>query len=468
MLIGPDSSNNQREITNGIEPTGWRLGLSAKGLQFSTSSEPQPNGNDSGTIEGIGALTPKNLPFYARWFDPSSIHSMEKEALSEFFEGKLSKTPELYTQLRNFIVNLYWANPKNYLTQTACRTAIRGDVNAVMRVHAFLEHHGVINFNYKPSCMNLNSMIKDQFHYLSFAKKNTRTEKQLAPKTMTRASAEDCKKFVEPLPEEKLLENGHHKHQNIEPSIFWLNNLKASSFIVDSLFEALKVFRPRCQRCSKPVVKNWYAKKLDLNLGAKAPRGNFFVVCENCYEADNFPVYFSREAFELVTIEAFSLAADSDSSGKLEVSIEDKLAVFDCMQDPCTLEELLHKLRKRLQNKSEIELMLLALKIPSEVRIEQESNPILETSKLNSCLFSDRLSSAFEKKLRSIEKLLSDVSQEKEPEDFNENSVGVQQRLQQKEKELNIRLETVGKKLTFFAEFEKILLHEKMNLLALK
>lgn len=468
MLIGPDSSNNQREITNGNEAIGWRLRSSSKGLQFCTPSESQWNGSDPGTNEGTATLTPKNLPFYARWFDPSCIHPLEREELREFFEGKPSKTPELYTQLRNFIVTLYWTNPKNYLTQTACRTAIRGDVNAVMRVHAFLEHQGVINFNYKPSCMNLNSIIKDQFHYLSFAKQDTRVEKTLAPKTVDRASAEDCKKFVESLPEEKQLENGHHKPQNIEPSIFWLNNLRASSLIVDQLFEALKVFRPRCQRCSKPVVKNWYAKKLDLNLGAKAPRGNFFVVCENCFEAENFPVYFSREAFELVTIEAFSLAADPNSSGKFEVSIEDKLAVFDCMQDPCTLEELLRKLRKRLQGKSEIELMLLALKIPNEVKIEQENDLILETSKLNPCLSSERLSSVFEKKLRSIDRLLADVSQEKEPQEFNENSVAAQQRLQQKEQELNLRLETVGKKLTFFAEFEKILLHEKLNLLALK
>lgn len=37
-------------------------------------------------------------------------------------------------------------NPTEYLTSTACRRNLAGDVCAVMRVHAFLEQWGLINY----------------------------------------------------------------------------------------------------------------------------------------------------------------------------------------------------------------------------------------------------------------------------------------------------------------------------------
>ena len=37
-------------------------------------------------------------------------------------------------------------NPTEYLTSTACRRNLAGDVCAIMRVHAFLEQWGLINY----------------------------------------------------------------------------------------------------------------------------------------------------------------------------------------------------------------------------------------------------------------------------------------------------------------------------------
>lgn len=37
-------------------------------------------------------------------FDLEKIHSTEKESLPEFFQGKPSKSPEIYKKYRNFIV----------------------------------------------------------------------------------------------------------------------------------------------------------------------------------------------------------------------------------------------------------------------------------------------------------------------------------------------------------------------------
>ncbi|XP_049884800.1 SWI/SNF complex subunit SMARCC2 isoform X2 [Pectinophora gossypiella] len=87
------------------------------------------------------------VPSYSAWFDYNSIHTIEKRALPEFFNGKnKSKTPEIYLAYRNFMIDTYRLNPTEYLTSTACRRNLAGDVCAIMRVHGFLEQWGLINY----------------------------------------------------------------------------------------------------------------------------------------------------------------------------------------------------------------------------------------------------------------------------------------------------------------------------------
>uniref|UniRef100_A0AAY4A316 SWI/SNF related, matrix associated, actin dependent regulator of chromatin subfamily c member 2 n=1 Tax=Denticeps clupeoides TaxID=299321 RepID=A0AAY4A316_9TELE len=87
------------------------------------------------------------IPSYAAWFDYNCIHEIERRALPEFFNGKnKSKSPEIYLAYRNFMIDTYRLNPQEYLTSTSCRRNLTGDVCAVMRVHAFLEQWGLINY----------------------------------------------------------------------------------------------------------------------------------------------------------------------------------------------------------------------------------------------------------------------------------------------------------------------------------
>ncbi|KAJ1885245.1 SWI/SNF and RSC complex subunit Ssr2, partial [Kickxella alabastrina] len=87
------------------------------------------------------------VPSYAAWFNLASIHENERRALPEFFNSRnMSKTPTIYREYRNFMVNSYRLSPSEYLTVTACRRNLAGDVCAIMRVHAFLEQWGLINY----------------------------------------------------------------------------------------------------------------------------------------------------------------------------------------------------------------------------------------------------------------------------------------------------------------------------------
>ncbi|KAL8736074.1 MAG: hypothetical protein Q9181_002588, partial [Wetmoreana brouardii] len=91
------------------------------------------------------------LPSYSTWFDMHKIHEQERRALPEFFNHRnRSKTEAVYKDYRDFMINTYRLNPAEYLTVTACRRNLAGDVCSIMRVHAFLEQWGLINYQIDP------------------------------------------------------------------------------------------------------------------------------------------------------------------------------------------------------------------------------------------------------------------------------------------------------------------------------
>lgn len=127
--------------------------------------EAAPNGEGTSGVDGpVDAKTKESienaarehlisqthsivLPSYSTWFDMGAIHNIERKALPEFFNNRnRSKTPAVYKDYRDFMINAYRLNPVEYLTVTACRRNLAGDVCAIMRVHAFLEQWGLINY----------------------------------------------------------------------------------------------------------------------------------------------------------------------------------------------------------------------------------------------------------------------------------------------------------------------------------
>ncbi|WPK23729.1 hypothetical protein PUMCH_000974 [Australozyma saopauloensis] len=91
------------------------------------------------------------IPSYASWFNINKIHQIERDSLPEFFKtSHPSKSPKIYANYRNFMVNAYRLNPNEYLTLTACRRTLVGDVSTLMRVHRFLNRWGLINYQVNP------------------------------------------------------------------------------------------------------------------------------------------------------------------------------------------------------------------------------------------------------------------------------------------------------------------------------
>ncbi|XP_030756119.1 SWI/SNF complex subunit SMARCC2-like [Sitophilus oryzae] len=113
-----------------------------------TGKTSESNVQDEGQEDNVTEQTHHIIiPSYSAWFDYNSIHEIEKRAMPEFFNSKnKSKTPEIYLAYRNFMVDTYRLNPTEYITSTACRRNLAGDVCAIMRVHSFLEQWGLINY----------------------------------------------------------------------------------------------------------------------------------------------------------------------------------------------------------------------------------------------------------------------------------------------------------------------------------
>eukprot|EP00741_Cyanophora_paradoxa_P025712 tig00000388_g24813.t1 len=114
--------------------------IPADGKEASASPPPDPR-----------APPPIVVPSYSAWFSLTRIHDIEQRYLEEFFNGENpSKTPSIYKEYRDFMVQQYRRAPHEYLSATWCRKHLVGDVNAILRVHSFLEQWGLLNYMVAP------------------------------------------------------------------------------------------------------------------------------------------------------------------------------------------------------------------------------------------------------------------------------------------------------------------------------
>ena len=105
------------------------INLSQNQTQENASASSRQNENIIKDHEDIPVLTKiveNNLkqniiiPSCSQWFKFDEIHEIEQKTLPEFFCGKFpGKTPEVYKDYRNYIINLYRENSNSYLTATS-------------------------------------------------------------------------------------------------------------------------------------------------------------------------------------------------------------------------------------------------------------------------------------------------------------------------------------------------------------
>ncbi|EPS43505.1 hypothetical protein H072_2530 [Dactylellina haptotyla CBS 200.50] len=137
--------DDEDEVMQGMEGTA----------DSKTANGEKQEGEDETTAAAKSNLVSQTyqtiIPSYATWFDMNSISDIERKSSPEFFNNRnRSKTPAIYKDYRDFMINTYRLNPQEFLTVTACRRNLTGDSGAIMRVHRFLEQWGLINYQVDP------------------------------------------------------------------------------------------------------------------------------------------------------------------------------------------------------------------------------------------------------------------------------------------------------------------------------
>lgn len=100
---------------------GKSRGPNAVSADLPVSAKPEEPKTLEGKFKaGLSALQPVILPTSSVWFDPQSIHKIERESLPEFFSNSAVKTPENYRSIRDKILEMFHNSPSRYLTGLSC------------------------------------------------------------------------------------------------------------------------------------------------------------------------------------------------------------------------------------------------------------------------------------------------------------------------------------------------------------
>ena len=285
------------------------------------------------------------LPISSSWFSMDNIHEIEIKSLPEYFCGKFpSKTPQVYKNYRNFIINLYRENSTMYLSSNACRKHLAGDACSIMRIHAFLEHWGLINFklnqkfkpNFFPKAFNFKSPI--------YIDSNLFMLDNITDKDNSNNNSADNNKNINNIanynnPESSIVITSNKKKEmarlypinKISNKLFnnFIDNFKAvNNYIEENPYIDLKKFkkinflsqnyRPKCEVCGNFCSMEWYITKenkseedndssndinVSINIDEKSLKKEFNIICEECFNSDiPLPNDLDRENFELSSI----------------------------------------------------------------------------------------------------------------------------------------------------------------------
>ena len=287
------------------------------------------------------------LPISSSWFNMDNIHEIEIKSIPEFFCGKYpSKTPQVYKNYRNFIINLYRENSTMYLSSNTCRKHLPGDACAIMRIHSLLEHWGLINFKlnqkFKPSfipkAINFKSPVYIDSNLFMLDNYNNKD-----------SNSNNCNNNIANYnnPESNIvLTNKRKKIATLYPinkisnKIFnnFIDNFQNLNKYIDEnptldlkkiykINFLLKNYRPKCDICGNFCTMEWHISKDNLNnaknnddekddiessnemnvsisIDEKSVNREFFIVCEECYLNSDIPLpnNLKRENFELCSI----------------------------------------------------------------------------------------------------------------------------------------------------------------------
>ena len=264
--------------------------------------------------------SPIFLPSCSSWFNFDNINEIEIKSLPEFFCGKYpSKTPEVYKAYRNFIINLYRENQNTYLSATTCRRHLAGDACAILRIHAFLEHWGIINFKVDPLLKPTNMFLPKSFNFknpiyidatsLLLKDNNNNNTNKIGNNNIiivnninnqnNQNNSNNSNENNNSMPETRTLYPINNHPESMFRSFFNKN----SNMVNHQINFLTKNYRPKCDLCMNLCDLDWYITKESAIKNLNNNNNNSsFLICENCYEKNLFPKDLKKDDFELSNI----------------------------------------------------------------------------------------------------------------------------------------------------------------------
>ena len=244
------------------------------------------------------------IPSFAKWFNMNEVHSIEKKLFPDFFPQETQrksvyKTPQTYRNMRDFMINAYRINPLEYLTITAIRRNVAGDVSSLIRIHQFLEKWGLINYQIDPRTKP--TIVGPQ--YTGHFQITLDTPRGLVPLLPENSDVKLAETLPTPKPDDAEEQEETLDHKAIPLNLEVRRNIYASGGNFDPKNAPKNIIQYFCNICGNESSEIRYH-----NLKSKSYANNpnvtmnsASVLCQTCYEQGLFPSNFQAADFLKLT-----------------------------------------------------------------------------------------------------------------------------------------------------------------------
>jgi chromatin structure-remodeling complex subunit RSC8 len=244
------------------------------------------------------------IPSFAKWFDMNEVHSIEKKLFPDFFpqdtqRKSVYKTPQAYRNMRDFMINAYRINPLEYLTITAIRRNVAGDVSSLIRIHQFLEKWGLINYQIDPRTKP--TIVGPQ--YTGHFQITLDTPRGLVPLLPENSDVKLGESLPTPKPDDAEDQEEPVDQKAIPLNLEVRRNIYASGGNFDPKNAPKNIIQYFCNICGNESSEVRYH-----NLKSKSYANNpnvtmnsASVLCQTCYEQGLFPSNFQAADFLKLT-----------------------------------------------------------------------------------------------------------------------------------------------------------------------
>lgn len=258
------------------------------------------------------------IPSFAKWFNMNEIHSIEKKLFPDFFSVKDSeknksvyKTPEIYKNMRDFMVNTYRINPLEYLTITAVRRSLAGDVTTIIRVHRFLEKWGLINYQIDPRTKPMTLGPQYTGHFVV----TLDTPRGLVPFIPENVEISSSSKLPSPpssVEPENMQVDEEVKQEEEEDKKREATEIPLNIEVRSNVYQGSKdssnlatqnIIQYFCNTCNNETSEVRYhnLKSKSFTNNPNSTVNNASIICANCYEQGLFPLNFKSSDFVKMT-----------------------------------------------------------------------------------------------------------------------------------------------------------------------